>query len=91
MIVEYAVGLQRVSERVRAGDHFRLYWLITPAVRSGFARPVENCKPACRWKEIGLESIRVRFPGSGAFQVTLKWRVDEYFKGLKVSRRDAPL
>jgi linoleoyl-CoA desaturase len=37
-----------------------------------------------------LESLRVRFPGSGAFQVALKRRVDEYFDCVKISRRDAP-
>jgi linoleoyl-CoA desaturase len=39
---------------------------------------------------MALELIRVRFQGSGAFQNTLKRRVDEYFQGLNVSRRDAP-
>jgi linoleoyl-CoA desaturase len=42
------------------------------------------------WKEIVLEPLRVRFPGSAAFQVALKHRVDEYFRGEQVSRRDAP-
>ena len=37
-----------------------------------------------------MESLRVRLSGSGAFQVALKNRVDEYFKSLNVSRRDAP-
>jgi linoleoyl-CoA desaturase len=39
---------------------------------------------------MALESIRVRFPGSGAFQVALKQRVDAHFEGLNISRRDAP-
>jgi linoleoyl-CoA desaturase len=37
-----------------------------------------------------LESIRVRFPGSGSFHGTLKQRVDEYFAGLAAPARDAP-
>ena len=37
-----------------------------------------------------LESIRVRFPGSGSFHGTLKRRVDEYFAGLDTPPRDAP-
>ncbi len=39
---------------------------------------------------VGLESTRLRFHGSGSFQGTLKRRVDEHFKGLNVTRRDAP-
>ncbi len=37
-----------------------------------------------------MESIRVCFPGSGAFQAALKRRVDEHFAALNLSRRDAP-
>ncbi len=37
-----------------------------------------------------MESLRVRFPGSGAFQRALKRRVDEHFEGQHVSPRDAP-